>query len=59
MGDAYHRLDAKIDTRFGELDTKIDIKIAGLDTKIGTNLRWTLGIVLASWLSLMGAVLLK
>jgi len=53
------RLETKNDTRFSRLDAKIDTQITRLEAKIDTHLRWTLGMVLASWLSLMGAVLLK
>jgi hypothetical protein len=41
------------------LETKTDTRFNLLEAKIDTHLRWTLGMVLASWLSLMGAVLLK
>lgn len=48
-------LDTKVDRTRVELDAKID----RLDAKIGANLHWTVGLLLASWVTLMGAVLLK
>ena len=51
----FARLDEKIDNVFGLLNTKIDTGLARTDDKF----RWTHGLIFVSWLSLMGAILLK
>ena len=59
-------LDTKIDGLRTGVDTKIDgleVKIdgfrTGVDTKIDRNLRWTVGLIVGSWMSTMSAILLK
>ena len=63
-------LDQKIDTRFGTLDQKIDARtnqlrqemhvgFVGLRKEMNTKFHWTLGGVLASWISTIGTLLLK
>ena len=67
---SFQTLNDKIDTSVQDLDGKRDASIQGptekIDTsfqtlheKIDTYFRWTIGIVLASWLSTMGAILFK
>lgn len=41
------------------LDAKIDGLRTGVDTKIDRNLRWTVGLIVGSWMSTMSAILLK
>ena len=53
--DDLRSLETKIDHGFDRLDTKIDTGIARSDDKF----RWTYGLMFASWLSLMAAILLK
>ena len=52
-------LNEKIDTSAQTLNEKIDTSVQKLHEKIDTYFRWTIGIVLASWLSTMGAILFK
>ena len=52
-------LNEKIDTSAQTLNEKIDTSVQKLHDKIDTYFRWTIGIVLASWLSTMGAILFK
>ena len=67
---SFQTLNDKIDTSVQDLDGKRDASIQGLTEKIDTSFhtlhekidtyfRWTIGIVLASWLSTMGAILFK
>lgn len=53
--DDLRSLETKVDHGFGRLDTKIDTGLARSDDKF----RWSYGLMFASWLSLMGAILLK
>ncbi|MBI2505731.1 MAG: hypothetical protein HYW07_21160 [Candidatus Latescibacteria bacterium] len=63
VDDNYQRLDAKFDTKidsaYNRLDAKIDRTRVELEARIGANFHWTVGLLLASWVTLMGAVLLK
>lgn len=59
-------LDTKIDTKvetleakISVLDAKVDAKIGALDAKIDTKFHLVVGLILASWFSMMGAFLLK
>ena len=52
-------LNDKIDTSAQTLNDKIDTSVQKLHEKIDTYFRWTIGIVLASWLSTMSAILFK
>ena len=52
-------LDAKLDTRVEALDAKIDTKIGALDAKLDSKFHLVVGLILASWFSMMGAFLLK
>ena len=63
-------LDQKIDARFDTLDQKIDARtnqlrqemhagFAELRKEMNTKFHWTLGVVLASWISTIGTLLLK
>jgi len=56
-------LDAKVDTKIGaldaKLDAKIDAKIGALDAKLDSKFHLVVGLILASWFSMMGAFLLK
>ncbi|MXW79369.1 MAG: hypothetical protein F4Z57_10385 [Gemmatimonadetes bacterium] len=52
-------LDGKWEASTQGLTKKIDTSFQTLHEKIDTYFRWTIGIVLASWLSTMGAILFK
>ena len=52
-------LNERLDTSFQTLNDKIDTSVQTLNNKIDTYFRWTIGIVLASWLSTMSAILFK
>ena len=52
-------LDAKREASAQTLNDKIDTSVQKLHEKIDTHFRWIIGIVLASWLSTMGAILFK
>lgn len=56
-------LDAKIDALDAKFDTKLDAKINALDAKFEAKLdsrfNLVIGLILASWFSMMGAFLLK
>ena len=52
-------LDAKREAADQMLNKKIDTSVQKLHEKIDTYFRWTIGIVLASWLSTMSAILFK
>ena len=52
-------LDEKREASAQTLNNKIDTSAQTLNNKIDTYFRWTIGIVLASWLSTMSAILFK
>ena len=63
-------LEQKTDARFDTLDQKIDAKtnqlrqemntgFVELRKEMNTKFHWTLGVVLASWISTIGTLLLK
>jgi len=65
-----NRLDAKIEaqvgglrqemnTRFAALEARGDFLMGELRKEMNTKFIWLLGVVLATWMSTMGAVLLK
>lgn len=56
---SFQGLNEKWDTSFQGLNEKWDTSVQKLHEKIDTYFRWTIGIVLASWLSTMGAILFK
>ena len=66
----FDALDQKIDARFDTLDQKIDAQtnqlrqetntgFVGLRKEMNTKFHWTLGVVLAGWISTIGTLLLK
>ena len=55
----FDTLDQKIDARFDTLDQKTDAKNNQLRQEMNTKFHWTLGVVLASWISTIGTLLLK
>ena len=68
--DDLRTLDQKWDQRFGSLDQKIDARtnqlrqemntgFVELRKEMNTKFHWTLGVVLASWISTIGTLLLK
>ena len=56
---SFQGLNEKWDTSFQGLNEKWDTSVQKLHEKIDTYFRWTIGIVLASWLSTMSAILFK
>ena len=59
IGTSVQTLDEKIDASYRSLNEKWDASVQTLHDKIDTYFRWTIGIVLASWLSTMSAILFK
>ena len=56
------RFDAlcqKIDARFDTLRQEMNTGFVGLRQEMNTKFHWTLGVVLASWISTIGTLLLK
>ena len=51
--------DSKQDERMTTLDSKWDKRIASVEAKSDAKFRWPTGLLLASWMSLMGTILLK
>ena len=56
---AHGGLDSKVDSVRADLSSKIDSIHGGLDSKIDRNLRWTIGLIVGSWMTTMSAILLK
>ena len=56
---SYRSLNEKWDASERNLNNKYDAIVRDFHDKLGTYFRWTIGIVLASWLSTMGAILFK
>ena len=54
-----NQLDQKIDAQTNQLDQKIDAQTNQLRQEMNTKFHWTLGVVLASWISTIGTLLLK
>ena len=52
-------LNEKIDASERNLHNKYDATVRDFHDKLGAYFRWTIGIVLASWLSTMSAILFK
>ena len=66
IDERFERVDSKMDERFERVDDRserlqhfLDGKFERLNTKVDLKFRWSLGIMLASWLSIMGTLLLK
>lgn len=60
--DLNHKVDAlddKFDTRFAAQDVKLESRFAVQDAKIDSRFRWTVGLILMSWMSTMGAILFR
>ncbi len=57
--ERFQRIEERFEERFAGLESRVDSSINRLDDKIDRNFRWLLGIMLASWLSTMSAILLK
>ena len=52
-------LDQKIDARTNQLRQEMNTGFAELRKEMNTKFHWTLGVVLASWISTIGTLLLK
>ena len=59
LNDKIDTSDAKREASFQTLNKKIDTSVQKLHEKIDTYFRWAIGLILASWLSTMGAILFK
>ena len=55
----FESLDQKIDARTNQLRQEMNIGFAELRKEMNTKFHWTLGVVLASWISTIGTLLLK
>jgi hypothetical protein len=53
------RLSDKIDSLDMRFNTRLDGKVEGLRVEMNNRFQWTVGLLLASWVSIMAAVLLK
>ena len=51
--------DQKIDTQTNQLRQEMNAGFADLRKEMNTKFYWTLGVVLASWISTIGTLLLK
>ena len=49
----------RLDTKVDRLDAKVDSNDNRLEAKIDRNFRWTVGLIMASWFSVMTTLLLK
>lgn len=52
-------LDDKFDARFSAQDAKMDTRFSAQDAKMESRFRWTIGLILMSWMSTMGAILFR
>jgi hypothetical protein len=60
--DVLHQVDRRlslIEEDLRSLDAKVDRTRVELDAKVGANFHWTVGLLLASWVTIMAAVLFK
>ncbi len=51
-----------IDNRFNAIDIKftaVDNRFAEISQKIDSNFRWTLGIIITTWITVVAAILLR
>ena len=55
----FDTLDQKIDARTNQLRQEMNTGFAELRKEMNTKFHWTLGVVLASWISTIGTLLLK
>ena len=55
----FESLDQKIDARTNQLRQEMNTGFVGLHKEMNTKFHWTLGVVLASWISTIGTLLLK
>ena len=59
MNIRFETLDQKIDDRTNQLRQEMHIGFSELRKEMNTKFHWTLGVVLASWISTIGTLLLK
>ena len=55
----FESLDQKIDAQTNQLRQEMNTGFVGLRKEMNTKFHWTLGVVLASWISTIGTLLLK
>ena len=55
----FESLDQKIDARTNQLRQEMNTGFVELRKEMNTKFHWTLGVVLASWISTIGTLLLK
>ena len=59
MNIRFKTLDQKIDDRTNQLRQEMNAGFAELRKEMNSKFHWTLGVVLASWISTIGTLLLK
>ena len=59
MNTKFEAADQKIDARTNQLRQEMHTGFAELRKEMNTKFHWTLGVVLASWISTIGTLLLK
>ena len=52
-------LDVKFEGKFAAMDDKFESKFAAQEARADTRFRWTVGLILMSWMSTMGTILLR
>ena len=57
--ERFSTTDQKIDTQTNQLRQEMNAGFADLRKEMNTKFYWTLGVVLASWISTIGTLLLK
>ncbi len=59
MQSGHARLETKMEAGHARMDAKMEACHTRLDAKIDRNLRWTVGLIVGSWMTTMSAILLK
>ena len=59
MENRFSALDDKFDARFSAQDAKMENRFSAQDAKIENRFRWTIGLILMSWMSTMGAIIFR
>lgn len=58
VGDRLNSIERRLDSRFDTLDHKIDDRFDALDNKSDQRFMWTIGVVLATWLTTITSIFL-
>ncbi len=59
LEERFNTADQKTDTQTNQLREEMNTGFAELRKEMNTKFHWTLGVVLASWISTIGTLLLK